>query len=271
VSVAGVSYYYTRDHLGSIRELTDGTGAVRARYDYTPWGERTKLAGDMDSDFGFTGHYQHAASELGVAPYRFYSAESGRWLNRDPIGESGGLNLYGYVGNGPVSRMDRLGLKPGDPFRTRDAAARDAINFYCGSSLSENREYAGWIHQTGPDRFVAESGVPLARDGGEFGPKPPDAAAWYHTHGGLTGDAQPEYFSTQDMDTSDNADVPGYVGTPYGAFGRYTPSSMGLDPKTGRPRFPRMGKTEYMQNSGQWGCDRAGGIDRSGRKKVFPY
>ena len=35
---------------------------------------------------------------------RFYSAESSRWLNRDPIGERGGLNLYGFVGNGPVGQ-----------------------------------------------------------------------------------------------------------------------------------------------------------------------
>jgi hypothetical protein len=32
------------------------------------------------------------------------------WLNRDPIGEAGGLNLYGYVGNNPISWYDELGL-----------------------------------------------------------------------------------------------------------------------------------------------------------------
>jgi uncharacterized protein RhaS with RHS repeats len=34
------SYYYTRDHLGSIREVTDATGTVVSRYDYSLWGER---------------------------------------------------------------------------------------------------------------------------------------------------------------------------------------------------------------------------------------
>ncbi len=38
--ISGASYYYMRDHSGSVRELTDSTGAVRARYDYDPYGKR---------------------------------------------------------------------------------------------------------------------------------------------------------------------------------------------------------------------------------------
>ena len=112
--IGGANYFYTRDHLGSIRELTDETGALRARYDYDPWGRRTKVSGDIDATFGFTGHYVHAASGLHLAPYRAYDAETGRWLSRDLIGEIGGLNLYGYVGNSPANGLDPLGLAFGD-------------------------------------------------------------------------------------------------------------------------------------------------------------
>ena len=42
---------------------------------------------------------------------RFYSPDTGRWLNRDPIAEKGGLNLYGFVGNGPVNGADHLGMR----------------------------------------------------------------------------------------------------------------------------------------------------------------
>ena len=110
VQVGGVSYFYMRDHLGSIRELTDSAGGIRARYEYDPYGRPTKVEGNMDSDFGFTGHYFHAPSKLHLALYRAYDSETGRWLNRDPIGEAGGINLYGYVFNDPVNSIDRFGL-----------------------------------------------------------------------------------------------------------------------------------------------------------------
>ena len=51
------------------------------------------------------------ASGVTVYGYRYYDPETGRWLSRDPIGERGGLNLYGFVGNDPTSHIDVLGLE----------------------------------------------------------------------------------------------------------------------------------------------------------------
>jgi hypothetical protein len=42
--------------------------------------------------------------------YRFYDPETGRWPSRDPIGERGGVNLYGFVGNDGVNERDYLGM-----------------------------------------------------------------------------------------------------------------------------------------------------------------
>src|SRR5690606_8521129 len=42
--------------------------------------------------------------------YRYYSPSMGRFINRDPIGEQGGLNLHAFVGNDPVNAVDVLGL-----------------------------------------------------------------------------------------------------------------------------------------------------------------
>ena len=41
--------------------------------------------------------------------YRYYNPKDGRWINRDPIAEQGGWNLYGFVDNGVVFSIDYLG------------------------------------------------------------------------------------------------------------------------------------------------------------------
>ena len=108
--IGAASYFYTRDHLGSIRELTDGSGVVQARYDYDPYGRRTKITGTLDASFGFTGHYYHAPSSLNLALYRGYDPDLGRWLSRDPKGETAGVNLYHYADNAPIGVIDPTGL-----------------------------------------------------------------------------------------------------------------------------------------------------------------
>ena len=111
---SALALYYSRDHLGSVRELTTATGTLRAQYAYDPWGRVTKLAGNLEADLRYTGYFHHRESDLTLAPFRAYSSDTGRWLSPDPIREVGGLNLYGYVGNNPVSRVDPLGLCDGD-------------------------------------------------------------------------------------------------------------------------------------------------------------
>ncbi len=70
----------------------------------------TKVSGDLNADFGFTGDYYDSATGLSLTMYRTYDPNLGRWLSRDPSGEAGGLNLYGYVFNNPISYIDPLGL-----------------------------------------------------------------------------------------------------------------------------------------------------------------
>jgi RHS repeat-associated protein len=86
--ISGTNYYFTRDHLSSVREMTDGAGTIRARYDYDPYGRKMKIQGDLDADFGYAGYYVHQPSGLYLA-LRAYDSDSGRWPNRDPLDELG--------------------------------------------------------------------------------------------------------------------------------------------------------------------------------------
>ena len=63
-------------------------------------------------DFGYAGMFYHKGSGLYLTQYRVYDPETARWLSRDPIGEDGGLNLYGYVGGEPTLLNDPTGQCP---------------------------------------------------------------------------------------------------------------------------------------------------------------
>ena len=105
------SYYYSRDHLGSIREVTDSTGALKSQFDYDAWGNSVVVSGNMNVDFGFTGHYFHAPSGMNLTRTRVYNPTLARWISRDWIAEAGGINLYGYVVNDPLNKYDPFGLQ----------------------------------------------------------------------------------------------------------------------------------------------------------------
>jgi RHS repeat-associated protein len=111
--IAGNNYYFTFDRLGSVEQMFDAAGNVRAWYNYDAFGNQTNLAGNMAADFGFAGYYIDNTSGLYLTLYRAYDPDAGRWLNQDPIQERGGINLYGFVGNNPVNWLDPLGLEPG--------------------------------------------------------------------------------------------------------------------------------------------------------------
>jgi RHS repeat-associated protein len=110
---AAGSYFYTRAHLGSICEMTDTNGNVRARYAYDPFGRRTRVAGDLEADYGFAGMFVSSETGLSLTQYRAYDPELGRWLSRDPLEDAEmeeGPNLYAYVRNNVVNLIDPQGL-----------------------------------------------------------------------------------------------------------------------------------------------------------------
>jgi RHS repeat-associated protein len=121
--IGGTAYFYTRDHLGSVREMTDSNGTIQARYSYDPYGRATQVSGSMASDFQYAGYYEHAGSGLNLTLFRAYDPNTGKWLSRDPIAENGGINLYGYTGNDPIKLRDVLGLSTPGGLQTNISAS----------------------------------------------------------------------------------------------------------------------------------------------------
>ena len=86
----------------------------RTKYLYDPFGNTLSqygLLADANA-YRFSSKEWNANSGLYYYLYRLYDANLQRWLNRDPIEENGGINLYKFALNAPTIYVDRFGLLP---------------------------------------------------------------------------------------------------------------------------------------------------------------
>lgn len=109
---SGKPALYHADGGGNITTLADTNGFVQARYLYDPFGKVISSFGLLSdvNTMQFSSKELHRPSALSYYGYRWYDANLQRWVNKDPIKESGGINLYGFVSNGPLNRTDSTGL-----------------------------------------------------------------------------------------------------------------------------------------------------------------
>lgn len=106
----GLDYSYLYDGKGNVTTVLDGSESVAAAYAYDAFGVLMSKTGTLNQSAQFSTKPYDEKTGLVNYGYRFYSPAMGRWITRDPIGESGGFNLYGFVGNNPVNWRDPYGL-----------------------------------------------------------------------------------------------------------------------------------------------------------------
>jgi RHS repeat-associated protein len=104
---SGVVTYFLADHLGSVVQTTNASGAVTLLRDYDPYGN--PLAGAAQPGYAFTGREWDPEAALYYHRARYYDPMVGRFLSQDPIGLAGGINLHTYVSNNPVNNVDPTG------------------------------------------------------------------------------------------------------------------------------------------------------------------
>ena len=109
--------FYHADGNGNITMLVDSTQTSSAVYRYDPFGNTISSSGTLAAanKYRFSSKELMTSSGLYYYGYRFYDPNNQRWLNRDPLQEKGGLNLYGFVGNNSVNYVDQTGLAYGNP------------------------------------------------------------------------------------------------------------------------------------------------------------
>ena len=107
----GASFYFS-DGNRNVSSLIDSSGNLKAKYRYDSFGNLLSKSGSL-ADVNlirFSGKEYHAQSGLYYYGYRLYAPNLQRWMNQDPIGIAGGLNLYGFVENDPINYFDPNGL-----------------------------------------------------------------------------------------------------------------------------------------------------------------
>jgi RHS repeat-associated protein len=83
-----------------------------------PEGPNPPKSPDMFNSLIINGLRSSPEMQVAWYGYRYYDPVTGRWPSRDPIEEKGGLNLYGFVGNGVIGYIDYLGMEQTIPLPT---------------------------------------------------------------------------------------------------------------------------------------------------------
>jgi RHS repeat-associated protein len=107
-----LAYLHT-DHLGAVVKATDDNQNLVWDAVRRPFGSRSLITAQIEMPLGFPGQYYDEESGVYYNYFRTYDPSMGRYLESDPIGLEGGLNIYTYVRGNPINRIDPEGLKDG--------------------------------------------------------------------------------------------------------------------------------------------------------------
>ena len=159
------SHFFGFDGNGNVAiTVAAAYGTNTANYQYGPFGEFLRRTGPLAKDnlFRFSTKCYDDESDLVYYGFRYYTPAIGRWLNNDPLGSKGGLNLKAFGHNDAVRESDAFGLCAGPECMLAKIELPDL-----NSLRNTHKNFCGWLQQKirgfldtpedrrGWDRFVA--------------------------------------------------------------------------------------------------------------------
>ena len=162
------STFYHADAIGNITALIDSQENIVARYLYNPFGKPIGQSGPLASANVMQSSSKPAYRGVVDFGLRWYSPDLDRWLNQDPIGEAGGLNLYRFNQNNALSFVDPDGRAP--------ALNGVSYNLNNNSSIAQyqdhqfGQDYGIGLHNPpnyGPGIMLASTGASMVPGVGE--------------------------------------------------------------------------------------------------------
>ena len=179
--------------IGTLKTTSDSVGAYTANRVYTAFGEEITTNTDRygyAGDWGYQSHVDMPYQHVGA---RYYDPSTGRFLQRDPIGIAGGLNVYVYVLNNPVVGIDPSGHGWLGDFWSGRTAIHDWVarnywlRFHSTAHINSNWATAEAIGISVIGGFAAGAAI-----GGFINGLLPSRIAYFirfeaHNIGGLTG------------------------------------------------------------------------------------
>jgi len=105
--------YVTADELGTPRAVSDATGNIVWAWPrgQNAWGEQQPISNGYTYNLRFPGQYYDAETGLHNNVNRDYDNSIGGYTETDPTGQAGGIGLYHYAANNPLSFVDPMGLQ----------------------------------------------------------------------------------------------------------------------------------------------------------------
>jgi len=127
------SFFYHCDGNGNITALLGTNQVLVGKYLYDPYGNVLSMSGPLaDANLcRFSSKEFHRNAGIYYYGFRFYDPSLQRWVNRDPIEERSGLNLYGFCGNRVIGCVDPIGLEAlSVTFESADISPNSAKEYF---------------------------------------------------------------------------------------------------------------------------------------------